>query len=533
ENHLNAGNLRSALILAPELAGGARYALRSGQLGQALALARQAARGEAGGARAAQNHREGLLLASFLHAALGEPEEAIRCARAGLAEGERLESRFVRSLALARLGHAEATAEHPDAARAAYLEALTLSLDVVPRLQVEPRMGLAYLEARAGNLALAAEHEALALAHTGGDQYVAGLTRLTAALGRLHGGERLGALPVLEAAQAIFTACGDAFGTGAAALARYAASGEGVAEAAGAATRFPFLLARRSLLSPAPSRAARAALLARLGAAVPDIQAALLPVARALGYPQLPSPEEVPGVDVRVQVLGRVAVTRGGQAGREWGRARARDLLALLAVHEGGLPREAAQEALFPGADPQVGERNFRVTLHALGQVLEEGVASGTFLERGDWLRLRVGPDLTVDLAEAWAHIHAAPGTPGRAAGLLALPGGVADSDLEPLQAEAERYARHLPEALTAEAEHALRAAQPDLAARLAERALHLDPAFEPAARILMRAHYTRAHPAAAARTYAALCAALADLGLTPLPETDALHRMLTGQETS
>lgn len=533
ENHLNAGNLRSALILAPELAGGARYALRSGQLGQALALARQAARGEAGGARAAQNHREGLLLASFLHAALGEPEEAIRCARAGLAEGERLESRFVRSLALARLGHAEATAEHPDAARAAYLEALTLSLDVVPRLQVEPRMGLAYLEARAGNLALAAEHEALALAHTGGDQYVAGLTRLTAALGRLHGGERLGALPGLEAAQAIFTACGDAFGTGAAALARYAASGEGVAEAAGAATRFPFLLARRSLLSPAPSRAARAALLARLGAAVPDIQAALLPVARALGYPQLPSPEEVPGVDVRVQVLGRVAVTRGGQAGREWGRARARDLLALLAVHEGGLPREAAQEALFPGADPQVGERNFRVTLHALGQVLEEGVASGTFLERGDWLRLRVGPDLTVDLAEAWAHIHAAPGTPGRAAGLLALPGGVADSDLEPVQAEAERYARHLPEALTAEAEHALRAAQPDLAARLAERALHLDPAFEPAARILMRAHSTRAHPAAAARTYAALCAALADLGLTPLPETDALHRMLTGQETS
>lgn len=268
--------------------------------------------------------------------------------------------------------------------------------------------------------------------------------------------------------------------------------------------RFPFLLARRSLLSPAPDRAARAALLAQLGAAVPD---------------------------VRVQVLGRVAVTRGRQAVREWGRARARDLLALLAVHEGGLPREAAQEALFPSADPQVGERNFRVTLHALGQVLEEGVASGTFLERGDWLRLRSGPDLTVDLAEAWTHLHAAPGTPGRAAGLLALPGGVADSDLAAVQAEAERYARHLPEALTAEAEHALRAAGLDLAARLAERALQLDPAFEPAARLLMRAHHTRANPAAAARTYAALRAALADLGLTPLPETDALHRLLTGQE--
>ncbi|EYB68259.1 hypothetical protein DEIPH_ctg025orf0111 [Deinococcus phoenicis] len=531
ENHLNAGELEPALALAPDLAHGARYALRSGQLTQALALALHAARGEAGGARAAQNHREGLLLASFLHAALGEPEEAARLARAGLAEGERLESRFVRSLALARLGHAEVTAGRMDAARAAYTEALALSLAVVPRLQVEPRMGLAYLEANAGNPVLAAEHEAQALAHTGGDHYVAGLTRLTAALGRLHGGDTAGALPGLRAARATFLACGDAFGTGAAALALYAATGEEARAAAQAAGRFPFLLARRSLLSPAPDRGARAALLARLGAAVPEAQAALLPVARALGYAHLPTPEEVPGVDVRVGVLGRVAVLRGGQGAREWGRARARDLLALLAVHPEGLPREAAQEALFPGADPQVGERNFRVTLHALGQVLEEGVASGTFLERGDWLRLRPGPDLTVDLTEARTHLHAAPGTPGRAAALLALPGAVTDSDLEAVQTEAERYAAHLPEALTAEAAQALRSAQPDLAARLAERALHLDPAFEPAARALMRAHHARANPAAAARTYAALRAALTDLGLTPLPETDALHRALTGQD--
>lgn len=531
ENHLNAGDLARALELTPDLAEGARYALRSGQLGQALTLALQAARGEAGGARAAQNHREGLLLASFLHAVLGEPEEAVRRARAGLAEGERLESRFVRSLALARLGHAEATAERADAAREAYLGALDLAQGVVPRLQVEPRLGLAYLEASAGSAALAAEHQTQALAHAAGDRYVAALTDLTAALGRLHGGDAAGAVAGLQIAQVTFTSCGDTFGTAAAALALYAVGEGEAAEAARTVTHFPFLLTRRSLLSPAPDRAARAALLARLGAAVPEAGPALLPVARALGYPYLPGPGEVPGVDVRVQVLGRVTVTRGGQAAREWGRARARDLLALLAVHEGGLPREAAQEALFPGADPQVGERNFRVTLHALGQVLEEGVSSGTFLERGDWLRLRPGPDLTVDLADARGWLRTAPGTPGRAAALLALPVSVADSDLEAVQAEAERYTLHLPEALTAEADHALHAGHPDPAARLAERALTLDPAHEPAARALMRAHHARSNPAAAARTYAALRAALADLGLTPLPETNALHRALTGQK--
>ncbi len=529
ENHLNAGDLARALELAPALARGARYALRSGDLSRALELALEAARGEAGGARAAQNHREGLLLASFLHAALGEPGEAARRAREGLAEGERLESRFVQSLAQARLGHAEAIAGGEDAARAAYTAALALAQDVVPRLQVEPRLGLAYLEGRAGNVAEAAAHEAAALAAVGGDHYVAGLTRLVAALGRWQGGDAAGARPGLETAHATFAACGDRFGSGAAALALYAATGEGAPAAADAVAAFPFLLTRRSLVSPLPGRAARARLLARLGAASPERQNELRPVARALGYPDLPSPDALPGVDVRVHVLGRVAVTRDRHPAREWGRARARDLLALLAVSPGGLPREAAQEALFPDADPQVGERNFRVTLHALGQVLEEGVTSGTFLERGDWLRLLSSPDLTVDLHEAQAWLDASPGTPGRAGALLALPGELAPCDLDPVQAEAECYAARLPEALGEEAEAALRAAHPDLAARLAERALALDPAFEPAARALMRAWHARAHPAAIARTYAALAAALAELGLTPLPETAALYRALTG----
>ncbi|WP_264774571.1 MalT transcriptional regulator family protein [Deinococcus aetherius] len=190
ENYLNAGDPAHSLALHPELAHGARYALRSGRLGDALGLALHAARGEAGGARAAQNHREGLLLASFLHAVLGEPGEAARRAREGLAEGERLESLFVRSLALVRLGHAEVAAGHPAQARAAYEGALTLAQDVVPRLQVEPRLGLAYLEAALNHPVPAAEHEARALAHAGGDRYVGGLTRLVAALGRLHGGTR-------------------------------------------------------------------------------------------------------------------------------------------------------------------------------------------------------------------------------------------------------------------------------------------------------------------------------------------------------
>ena len=71
ENLLNAGQLQGALALDPELGRGARYLLRSGNLAAALELATRAAQGETGGARAAQNHREGLLLLSFPPLAAG------------------------------------------------------------------------------------------------------------------------------------------------------------------------------------------------------------------------------------------------------------------------------------------------------------------------------------------------------------------------------------------------------------------------------------------------------------------------------
>ncbi|MDV6373486.1 BTAD domain-containing putative transcriptional regulator [Deinococcus arenicola] len=522
ENLLNAGRLPEALALEPGLRNGARAALRSGDLERALELALAAARGEAGGARAAQNHREGLLLAAFVYALRGESAQAAGNARAGLAEGERLESPFVRSLALARLGHAGMTAGDLDSARASYEDALTLAQRISGRLRVEPLMGLAALAGRAGDAQRAGALKMEALAQAGGDGYMAGLLHLAAALGVQESGgvDEAG----LDAAFTAFQTCGDAFGLACVALARFAADGSGEREAAHAAAHYPFLLARRGLLSPAASSPGRARLLAQLAQAHPELQPALLPIARQLGYPHLPQPDQTPGFSVQISVLGRVSVTRSHETrARDWGRAKARDLLALLSVHGEGLPREAAQEALFPGADPGVGERNFRVTLHALGQVLEEGVTSGVFLERGDWIRLRSGPDLCIDLHAARALLDAQTGDARRLKGLLALPERVADSDLADVQHEAQRYATRLPDALAAEAEQALNGGDSELAVRAAERALTLDPAHEGAAHALMRAWHARGNAAAARRVYDQLRSALDELGLEPLPQTKAL----------
>ncbi|GGR19904.1 BTAD domain-containing putative transcriptional regulator [Deinococcus ruber] len=531
ENLLNAGQLADALALDPELIGGARYCLRSGNLTAALRLATRAAQGETGGARAAQNHREGLLLLSFLQALLGQSTEAEARAREGLAEGVRLESPFVQSLALARLGHALLIQNDLTGAAQVYRDAFEMARGVAGRLQVEPLMGLTVIAARSGDAGSANVQLQDALERSSGDRYMAGLLMLSAGLGQLQGGFPEQAQARLDEARAVLAEIGDSFGQGAADLALYAAapSPELAACARTAVLRYPSLLAACSLLSPFPQRAQRAVLLARLGeGASSDEALALGAVGRALGYPALPRPDQVPGFEVDVRVLGRLTVSRNGREQRDWGRAKARDLLMLLALHPDGLAREVAQDLLFPDADPPVAERNFRVILHALGQVLEEGAVSGTFLERGDWLRLRPSPDLRVDIHAAWAVLSRPVGSAGRLTELLALPLRVAEVALHVVQETAAQYVNRLSDALVAEAAAALGHGDSERAIQAAERALTLDPAHEPATRVLMRSLHLGGNPAAVARRYSALSTALANLGLSPLPETVALYRALT-----
>lgn len=527
ENLLNAGQLEQAVALEPALKQSIRYALRSGDVQRALHLAEQAAAGETGGPRAAQNHRESLLLASFLNAVVGQAEQAVRYAREGVAEGERLESPFVQALALARLGHALLVAGDEAGAQAAYAQALARAQGVTGRLQVEALMGLMTVRARSGAWADVQELYGRALERTGGDAYMQGLLHLRLALNAVQASQD--AAPAQEQARQAFRQCGDALGLTATALAGLVADPGATVppDIAAQVIRYPFLLTRPSMFAPLTSRAGRAHLLARLAGQHPQHRPSWTGLAAELGYADLSALAHAPGFETHVQVLGRVAVYGGDGLPRDWGRARARDLLHLLALHPDGVNRLHAQETLFPDAEPGIGERNFRVTLHALAQVLEQGAPSGTFLERGDWLKLRRTPDLRIDYWEASAALNAEPGSPERLQKLLTLPPGMAESDLSEVEEAARQYALALPQALAEEAELARTRGDLTGSRAAAERALTLDPAHEPAARTLMLLHQKSGNAAAIQRVYGQLVSALELLGLTPMPETTLLYHTL------
>ncbi|MBX6353933.1 MAG: hypothetical protein IRZ10_11455 [Thermoflavifilum sp.] len=83
-----------------------------------------------------------------------------------------------------------------------------------------------------------------------------------------------------------------------------------------------------------------------------------------------------PGYTLRVQTLGGFSVWRGFSeiSHKEWQRDKARKLFQLLLTHRGTfLHREEICERLWPDADAETAERDFKVALHTLTNVLEPG----------------------------------------------------------------------------------------------------------------------------------------------------------------
>ena len=252
-----------------------------------------------------------------------------------------------------------------------------------------------------------------------------------------------------------------------------------------------------------------------------------------------------PRHSIRLGVLGPVTlhIGDGVPVNDHWNRDRVRSLLVYLVIH-GPAQRDQILEALWPHLDPSAADRNLRVTLSYLHQVLEpdrrKGEAPFYVRQIGPTLSLADGPQLVVDLHEFESALERVLTTPTNVdfrvlrsncsnAALRLWRGrcltDVADEDWA--QPTCRRLTDRYVTAAVRAGELHFAAGRGTSAVHNARRALMADPWCEPAFCLLVAVGLARGDTSAAAQALAECDATLAGLGVTGGPQIEMLRRRL------
>jgi DNA-binding SARP family transcriptional activator len=394
-----------------------RVWLRTGRLAEARqALEDRAEAEKREPVQTPRAHRETMLILSLIYSFMGLGEQAYQAACEGTRRGEDLKSPFVTAVGQMRQGHALMLPARPEnylRAREQYEKSIEISRSLaVTRLRVESGWGLCRSYGYSGDLTLAQQHaqESIEIADLAGDEWIASLVRLTMGASMLLAARYEIAEQWLNRAVAGFQECSDPFGRSAARL--WLALGyfkqkqtERLTQtlpevlATCRANGYDFLFTRSSFVGAPDERIFVPLLIhARQKGWETVYPGKLL---EALGLPGL---EYHCGYQLRVQALNGFQVWRGANIipANGWRREKARQLFeVLLTYRHAPLDRDQICEFLWPETDPATAQRNFKITLNALYQVLEperEPGADSTFILReGSTYCLRPGADLWLD----------------------------------------------------------------------------------------------------------------------------------------
>ena len=509
-------------------------------------------------------HREPLLLLSLIYSMLGSGTRALAMARRGLVESQQVGSRLTEAIAELRLGHAYQLVTPNDMSPVLqrYAAAMSIIQTVgVTRTRAEGYLGLTLLYGHAGDLPRAESdaREGLQIAAAAGDEWTAALILLALGGAAVAAGD-VRATEWLEQARQRFARGGDTYGLMITTLWR-AISALRAGHIEGADAELGRLLSAvidhgyigvlvgPSLFGPR-DMASLVPLLLR-GRALKQYSE----IARLLlrqGFPTIAADDTVeeyhPGYTLRVQMLGSFRVWRGAQEiqAREWQREKARQLFQLLLTYRGHwVQREQICAWLWPDADLDAAERQFKVTLNALNAALEPARPPrvAPFFVRRQGLAYSFAPSygvwIDVDEFELRTAAAAASDVPDFVRRNAQIAVGLyrgdylAESLYDPWTTEErERLtARFLAIAvsyatrLSAEGDQAQ-------AVQLCEQVLRRDRCYEEVYQTLIRAHARAGSRSQALRSYTRCVQSLRDeLAMDPLPETVALYEALKRNE--
>ncbi len=238
-----------------------------------------------------------------------------------------------------------------------------------------------------------------------------------------------------------------------------------------------------------------------------------------------------------MEVLGALRITTGDRE-IEGGLRKARELLAFLAVHPGGVSGEAISEALWPDAPPGHSARQRSLALRKLRDLLRAatGLTGPMFVVLAAE-RYRLDPALiATDVADFQAALDAARHAPDDTGRLAALKDAAAlyrgplaeGAGYDWAEPYAETARRRALDTWTAIAE-LLEPADPDQALAALDTALSHDPYNEYLYQRIMRIQAAAGRPDAVRRTLRLLETRLTELGLTPAAQTRQAAATLLG----
>ena len=247
-----------------------------------------------------------------------------------------------------------------------------------------------------------------------------------------------------------------------------------------------------------------------------------------------------PGFRLRVQTLGSFRVWRGSEAipANGWRRESARQLFQLFITYRHApLDRDQICEFLWHDVESSIAQRNFKIALNTLYQVLEPerdpGSESAFIFRDGTTYALRPNADLWLD-AEEFSSLVKGSGKTDASALQKAIDLYRGDYLPESLYEiwvveERERLASLFLESADRLTELLIAQEQYTDAIDLSQRILARDKCWERAYRHLMLAYDRLGDRGQVGRTYQRCTQALKDeLSISPAPETQELYEKLT-----
>ncbi|MGD2028212.1 MAG: bacterial transcriptional activator domain-containing protein, partial [Anaerolineales bacterium] len=353
--------------------------------------------------------------------------KALQAADEGIRRGKEVASPFITAVGYMREGHAlmmQGNEEEISKAPARFEQVVEISRELsTPRLRVEAFWGLTRYYGYQGDLesATTLAQKGISIATRAGDEWIASLIRLAMGASYVLAGKIQEASVWLEQSLRGFQECSDPFGASAVRLwqcygwyrrGEYDVLSQALGDLLATCQQnyYNFLLTKPTLLGFPDNRLGVPLLIwareQNIGLAYP---------VRLLAIMGLDEITIHPGYRLMVKVLGQFEVSRGKDVidHSDWRRAKTRQLFQLLVTsRHAPLDREQICENLWPEADLAGAERNFKVVLNTLYEVLEPdrqpGAESAYVLREGAVYGLRPGADIWIDADQFGAYVREA-----------------------------------------------------------------------------------------------------------------------------